>query len=171
MNRKVLGASLLLLVPTLACAGDDSDSQESGSAAGSVANSVDEPGVVACGAMKCRPPDGYTGETCCKDALSATCGLKTAPNICNHIPPQTEPNCPDGTVASGDMLLFARGCCISDTNECGVNILLGAIIQGLELPVYCRTLAEAEAIGMVSIGTTFTTSLPAPTRCDGTPIE
>jgi hypothetical protein len=166
MQFKAMGlGSLFILVQIIACGSSPSSSDPAVDAGGGASG---HPGV-ACGTKKCQAPTGYTGEMCCHDPISGTCGLLMGPGMCGAIPPQQDPKCPDGTIALMDAVAFVRGCCVMGTNDCGVNVYASAALPGLSLGDRCDTLEAAEAYAKTGQNATVMSSLPAPTHCDGTP--
>jgi hypothetical protein len=153
-----------LLILCMAC-GSDSPAANSGNTAGSKAGAGGASGSgsgVPCGAGRCKTPEGFTGEVCCRDIFSGSCGEKTMLNDCQPFPPQTAPNCPDGTLVQSVGAMLARGCCVANSNQCGLDLTgFGA---------YCSPLADADIFLQTAPDAgAATTLIPPPTNCDGTP--
>jgi hypothetical protein len=163
--REIGVGSLIILMQIIACGGNSSGGADQAGAGGSVSVQTG----VACGAKKCQPPAGYTGEMCCHEPISGTCGLLMSPGMCATIPPVQAAKCPDGTIALSEGVSFVRGCCLADTNDCGVNVYSTSALQGLSVGDRCDTLAAAQAYADTGSNPTAMSSLPAPTHCDGTP--
>jgi hypothetical protein len=165
MKSRLMSMVCGALVLYFGACGKDSPAANSGNTAGTGSAGAGGSGSgMGCGATVCKAPKGFTGTLCCRDAFNGQCGEGNSRNECKAFPAQTEPNCPDGTAAEGVDAMLVRGCCVMDTNECGVDLSgIGA---------YCSKLMEAESfLAAPADGSMYTTFLPPATHCDGTPIN
>jgi hypothetical protein len=147
-----------------ACGGKASPASDAAKA-GAAADAAGSGGGVPCGATICKQPAGYTGLMCCRDSFSGACGQLVQAGDCRALPAQTEANCPDGTVAQGVGVMFVRGCCMKDTNQCGLDFSgFGA---------YCNPLSDGqflvEQAAMTPDAGGPVSYVPPATNCDGTP--
>jgi hypothetical protein len=165
--REIGVCSLFVLVQIIACGGGSSGG--GAQAAGAGGSSVSAQTGIPCGAKHCQAPAGYTGEMCCHEPISGTCGLLMSPGMCAAIPAVEEANCPDGTIALSEGVSFVRGCCVMGTNDCGVNVYSSIAAQGINVGNRCDTLAAAQAYADTGSNPSAMSSVPAPTHCDGTP--
>ena len=163
--RSTSGVCAALLILCMAC-GSDAPAANSGNA-GSKAGAAGAGGAsgggsgVPCGAGVCKAPAGFTGQLCCRDKFSGSCGEQTMADICQPFPPQLAPNCPDGTIVQSVGVMLARGCCVADSNQCGLDLTgFGS---------YCSPLSDADIFLQTApdAGAAMTV-IPPPTNCDGT---
>jgi hypothetical protein len=152
-----------LLIICMAC-GSDAPAAKSGNAGSKAgAGGASGPGSgVPCGAGVCKTPAGFSGQVCCRDKFSGLCGEQTMADTCQPFPPQTTPNCPDGTLVQSVGVMLARGCCVPNSNQCGLDLTgFGANCSPLaDADIFLQTAPDAG---------TATTVIPPPTNCDGTP--
>ena len=166
MKLQLVSVGLFVLALS-ACGGDDDSRKESADSTKEDAGAAAQSGV-PCGAKRCQAPDGYSGELCCHDSFSATCGQKTGPDECSEFPPVEDEHCPDATVYFNLGSHFVRGCCMDDGTTCGLDLTSAFNFASVFTTPECNTLDDA----MVTADSSQPdkTTLPAPTHCDGSPL-
>jgi hypothetical protein len=130
MKRSSVGFAFVLLGLLAACGGDDKDSSSTKSNSQGKAGSgaTDTKNTKACGSAICKLPKGVTGDLCCKDQFTATCGVMAGGN-CRELP-KVDDRCPPPDLrvmvpmpgGTSSMTIF--GCCTTN-NECGIDFGAG----------------------------------------------
>lgn len=130
MKRSSVVSAFVMMSLLAACGGDDSDTKDTGKKSGSQekAGSGAEKDGRACGSKTCTLPKGLSGEPCCRDEFSATCGVKSTPTgTCREVP-KVDERCPVPELMvrppMGAMGTAAYGCCTS-SGECGIDFGTG----------------------------------------------
>ncbi|HEY2734584.1 MAG TPA: hypothetical protein VGI70_11400 [Polyangiales bacterium] len=157
------------LLACVACGGDPSAKGDHG-AAGTAADGGGSGGSsgVPCGATICKAPAGFIGELCCRDSFTATCGEKAMTDMCFPFPAQENASCPDGTLAENAGALLVRGCCLTDTNQCGLDVA-SAINTPIQVGQFCQPLADVEGLYPPVDAAVPVSNIPPATNCDGSP--
>jgi hypothetical protein len=122
MKRSGVGFAVALAGLLAACGGDNGATGKQDNSRETAGSGGTKVAGVACGSATCTVPKGVTGEACCIDQFSATCGV-TSGGACRAAQKADE-RCP---VPGLKLMIPARGgiqqpigCCTSD-NECGVD--------------------------------------------------